>query len=249
VLHVLRRLASFAVAASVALTGLAALAPAAQASTEESQFVSMTNGARSNKGLRSYSVASDLVAVARRHAQKMASQHTIFHNPNLGSDVSGWQAVGENVGMGGSASSIHQAFMNSTAHRANILDSDFTQVGIGTAFDEKGVLYVTEVFRKPYGAAPAPAPAPVKTAPAKPRPVYRAATPRTVSRPATTRTVSRPAARPVAKPVAKAAPPKADPRALLNARLAAARAVAARSARQGSVDSAVTYLEVMTTLA
>ena len=85
----LRRLASLAVVASVAFTGLAVLAPAAHASTEESQFVSLTNSARANKGLRAYTVAAELVEVARRHAQRMASRHTIYHNPNLGSDVSG----------------------------------------------------------------------------------------------------------------------------------------------------------------
>ena len=228
----LRRLSSLLAATAVAVTALAVAAPAAQASTEESQFVSLTNQARANNGLRGYTVASDLVALARKHSQEMAAKHTIYHNPNLGSDVQNWQAVGENVGMGGSAASIHQAFMNSPAHRANILDHDFTQVGIGTAYDDQGVLYVTEVFRQPMGST-APAPAPTRTT-TRPRTTYRpvSTTPRT-------------APRPVAKPVAK---PKADPRAALAARLAKARALAARTARPGLLGQAVTYLEVMNTL-
>jgi uncharacterized protein YkwD len=239
---VLRRLASLIAATTVAITAFAVVAPAAQASTEESQFVSLTNSARGSNGLHSYGVASDLVAVARRHSQEMAAKHTIYHNPNLASDVSGWQAVGENVGMGGSASSIHQAFMNSAPHRANILDRDFTQVGIGTAYDDKGVLYVTEVFRKPEGStytAPAPKPAPTTTTTrtrTSTRPVSTS-----VRRPATVRRTTAP--KPVAKAVAKA-----DPRAQLAARLAAARAKA-RATGVGALDHAVTYVDVMSALA
>ena len=236
----LRRLASVLVASTIVLTGFAAAAPAASASsTAESQFVSLANSARSNKGLRSYSVASDLVSVARRHAQRMASSKTIYHNSNLGSEVSGWQAVGENVGMGGSASSIHNAFMNSTAHRANILDTDFTQVGMGVAYDSDGVMYVTQVFRKPSGStytAPAPAPRPrATTAPST----------RTTYKPVTTTTVAKPAAKPVAKPVVK----RPDPRAALNARLARARQVAASRAADSALEHAVVFVDVMGSLA
>jgi hypothetical protein len=243
VLHVLRRLASLVAATTVALTAFAIAAAPAGASAEESQFVSLTNSARSNNGLHSYAVASDLVSVARRHSQEMAAKHTIYHNSNLGSDVSGWQMVGENVGMGGSASSIHQAFMNSAPHRANILDHDFTQVGIGTAYDEKGVLYVTEVFRKPQGGSTyvAPKPAP------KPAPTTTTTAPKTTYKPATTTT--RTAPKPVAKPVVRKALPKADPRAQLAARLAAARTRAAKAAGNGAIDHVVTYVDVMSSLA
>lgn len=235
----LRRLAALVATTAVAVGALAVAAPAAHASTEESQFVSLANKERANRGLRSYSVASDLVAVARRHAQRMAAKHSIYHNPNLGSEVTGWQAVGENVGMGGSASSIHQAFMNSAAHRANILDGDFTQVGMGTAFDDKGVLYVTQVFRKPMGStAPAPAPAP------KPR---ATTAPKTVYKPVAT-TVAKPVATTVAKPVAKPAPKPVDPKAALRKRLAAARTVAANSGQTGVIGRAVTYVDVMAKL-
>jgi len=238
---VLRRLASLLVTTAVAVGGLAVTAPAAHASTEESQFTSLANSERSSRGLRSYSVASDLVAVARRHAQRMAAAGKIWHNPNLGSEVSGWQAVGENVGMGGSASSIHQAFMNSAAHRANILDGDFTQVGMGTARDSKGVLYVTQVFRKPMGStAPAPAPAPRVTASPRPRAVYK---PATAPAPVATRAAA-PVAKPVSKPVRKAV----DPKVALRKRLAAASLVAANSGQTGALGRAVTYVDVMAKL-
>lgn len=236
----IRRLSSLLAATAVAVGALAVAAPAAHATTEESQFVSLANKERSARGLRSFTVASDLVAVARRHAQRMAASHTIYHNPNLGSDVDNWQAVGENVGMGGSASSIHGAFMNSAPHRANILDTDFTQVGMGTAYDDKGVLYVTQVFRKPSGStAPAPAPKPTYAPKPAPKPTYSTAA-RT--------SVAKPVAAPLPKPAARVAPKKTvDPDAALRKRLAAAATVAA-TAQPGSLGAAVTYVTVMRSL-
>lgn len=235
----LRRLSSLIAATAVVAGAFAIAAPAAHASTEESQFVSLANHERTSRGLHGYTVASDLVALARKHSQEMAAKHSIYHNANLANDVSNWQAVGENVGMGGSASSIHQAFMNSAPHRANILDTDFTQVGMGTAYDDKGVLYVTQVFRKPMGST-STAPAPKPTYAPKPKPTYHPV--------ATAPTALRAASKPVAKPIVKAPAKKADPNAALRKRLAAARTVAASSSRPGALGQAVTYVSVMHTL-
>lgn len=149
----------------VALIGLIALlatffvqpATAAVDSSAEAQFVSLINAERKNAGLAPLSVAGDLVSVARKHSARMASKNELYHNPNLGSEVTGWQRVGENVGRGPSVSSIHTAFMNSAGHRKNILDPGWTQVGVGVEVVD-GRVWVTEVFRTPSGAtAPAPA--------------------------------------------------------------------------------------------
>ena len=143
---------------------LGALVPGVQSAHAdagaESQFVSLVNQERAAQGLPAVEVASDLTAVARRHSQRMADDDNLHHNPNLGSDVSGWQKVGENVGRGPSAGAIHQGFMNSPSHRDNILDPDWTQVGIGVVVQD-GQMWVTEVFRLPQGASsPEPAPEP-----------------------------------------------------------------------------------------
>ena len=136
---------------SLVLPLLAISATPAHASATESEFVSRTNSARTSRSLRAYAVRSDLVAVARRQAARMASARRIYHNPNLTSEVSGWRAVGENVGSGSTVSRIHTAFMNSSAHRANILSTSYTEVGIGTARGGDGLIYVSEVFRRPTG--------------------------------------------------------------------------------------------------
>jgi hypothetical protein len=154
-------LAPLALALALLVTLLPAPAPAHAAvdGGAEGQFVSRLNQARAAAGLPALQVAGDLTAVARRHSERMAGQQSLHHNPNLGSDVSGWQKVGENVGRGPSVGAIHDAFIGSPAHRANILGGDWTEVGVGVVVRD-GELWVTQVFRLPSGSAPEPEPEP-----------------------------------------------------------------------------------------
>lgn len=108
--------------------------------------MSLVNAERANRGLARLSVASDLMAVAHRHSAEMASRRRIYHDSGLTSEVRGWRAIGENVGRGGSASSVHQAFMGSSSHRTHILSSRYRQIGTGAVKGSDGNLYVTEVF-------------------------------------------------------------------------------------------------------
>lgn len=102
----------------------------------------------------------DLAAVAQRHAERMAAENRLYHNPSLGREVSGYELVGENVGVGPELGPIHQAFLDSPSHRANIVEGRFSQIGIGLATDGDGSLWIVQVFRQPTAAAAAPAPAP-----------------------------------------------------------------------------------------
>ncbi|MFY9587717.1 MAG: CAP domain-containing protein [Actinomycetota bacterium] len=133
--------------AGVLLAGLIPFgAPNASASSgAESCFISAINGARASAGRSRLIVKSDLTSAARRHSASMARDGRIYHSGNLGSGISGWTSIGENVGSGPSCTSVHRAFMNSSAHRANILRGSFNEVGVGVAY--KGdTLYVTEIF-------------------------------------------------------------------------------------------------------
>jgi cysteine-rich secretory family protein len=171
------------------LAGLIALAsPTAHALTSiESCFFSAMNRERAAVGHRKLALYSDLTAIARRHSQRMAEDGTIYHNKNLGNEVGGnWYTAGENVGMGPSCKSIHDAFMSSPGHRSNILDTDYNQAGVGVAIRDD-TIYVTEVFAGRRSSRPR-ATLPIKRAsrarPAaprpKPRPVPPAAEPRTL---------------------------------------------------------------------
>jgi uncharacterized protein YkwD len=126
----------------------------------ESQFVAATNQARAAQGLPALAVAGDLTSAARAHSRVMADSGDLHHDPNLSSTLGDWRKFGDNVGNGASVSSVHARFMGSSQHRRNILDPDFTQVGIGVVVDGNGQIWVTQVFRQPAGASPAPAPDP-----------------------------------------------------------------------------------------
>ncbi|MEW6476685.1 MAG: CAP domain-containing protein, partial [Actinomycetota bacterium] len=125
-----------------------------------SDLTAMTNADRAAARLRALSTAGDLQSLAQRRSDEMARAGRIYHTSNLGSKVSGWKRLGENVGRGPALRDIETAFMNSPSHRENILDRGFTQLGVGVTFDGKEFLYVAVIFREPSGAATASAPPP-----------------------------------------------------------------------------------------
>lgn len=195
-----RRSVSVFILSTLVAGFIAVMAPAASAITSvESCFYNSINSERSSRGRARLALKSDLVTIARRHSQRMASDGRIYHNGNLGNEISGnWYAAGENVGMGPTCNSIHDAFMASTGHRNNILDSDYNQIGVGVAYDSDGTIYITEVFagrRSTTTVAPRPAPRRTTSTVAR-----RATAPRPAARPAA------PKPKPKPKPVFKATP-------------------------------------------
>jgi hypothetical protein len=192
-------LAIVACATLLALVLVPLRATPARADSAAASLTAWVNQERASAGLPALSVASDLVDVATRHSQRMASSGRLYHNPNLGSEVSGWERVTENVGRGPDARPIHDAFMASSTHAANILDGGVTQVGVGVVWVD-GTLWVTQVFRRPtQSSPPPPAPGPET----EPEPALTAPTP---APPPPAPSSSAPAA-----PAAPPAPPTAAP--------------------------------------
>ncbi len=199
-----KKVAGILAATTLAFTALTlTAAPAGAVSSEEGRFISKINQERSSRGIHSLATYNDLVTVARRHSQRMADKGTIWHNDNLGREVSGWTVIGENVGMGGTVNDLHQAFMNSPGHRANILDREYNQVGVGVVI-KSGTIYVTAVFVQ--RASTAAAPRPRVSAP------RTTTTPRTITARSTAPAPTRPAARAAARPAAPKPVPVAAPR-------------------------------------
>ena len=161
-MRLLRRITASTLGLGIALAGLTALGPTAEASTASS-FESLTNSARAASGLAPYAVSSDLSAVALAQARRMAASQKLYHNPSLSTAVKNWSWVGENVGYGPSIASLQSAFMASPGHRANILDHQFTQVGVG-AVTVNGTIWVSVVFRRPMH---------VTSTPSKPKPTIK----------------------------------------------------------------------------
>jgi peptidoglycan hydrolase-like protein with peptidoglycan-binding domain len=88
----------------------------------------------------------------------MAATRSLQHNPALTREVRNWQSLGENVGDGPNLRDLATAFWNSSEHRRNILDPDFTQVGIAATIADHRIWIAVE-FRDPLrSAAPASQP-------------------------------------------------------------------------------------------
>jgi hypothetical protein len=152
----------------------------------------MTNADRVSRGLKALSTANDLQALAQQRADEMTRSGRLAHTTNLGSKVSGWQRLGENVGRGPKLTDIETAFMNSPSHRENILDPSFTQLGVGVTFDGTQYFYVAVIFRQPGGVATAAPPptTPTTRAAAAPKPKPKPAVTTTAPAPTTTTTVA-----------------------------------------------------------
>jgi uncharacterized protein YkwD len=115
--------------------------------SDAAQLISMVNQYRADHGLPALARAGDATAKAQKHSDDMAAQGRMFHSSSMSSGISpGWSSLGENVGVGGSASQVESMFEASGPHRSNILSESFTQIGVGVTIGDDGQLYVTEFF-------------------------------------------------------------------------------------------------------
>jgi uncharacterized protein YkwD len=126
------------------------------------------NVERARHKLRPLRLNHKLSAAARRHSRAMARQRFFSHDSPSGasfvdrirrtgylSGATSWR-LGENIAYGSgsrsSARSIGIAWMNSPAHRANILSSSFKAIGIGiakgTPAGRGGATYTTDFGRR-----------------------------------------------------------------------------------------------------
>lgn len=166
-------------------------------------LVAMTNADRAGRGLGALTPVADLQEFAQWRADEMMRAAKLWHSADLGSQLSNWQRLGENVGRGPTLTDIQTSFMASPSHRDNIVLPQFTQIGVGVTSDGGEYVYVAVVFRQPIGAAAAPAPrqaaapAPAPARPA-PKPVARPAAPKPA--PTTTTTTPPPPPPPAPEP-------------------------------------------------
>lgn len=146
----LRRIAAGAAAA----LAFAAVLPAQTAGADatcwdykhaEKRFARKINRVRNARDKRKLSLDPEISKVARVHSRKMLKDNALYHSRNLGSHVTNWSVLGENVGVGGGVTQLHKAFMKSEAHKDNILYGSFKHVGVGVARSD-GVMWVTVVF-------------------------------------------------------------------------------------------------------
>ena len=111
-------------------------------------FVQQINDRRVSAGRARLPVNGALATVAGGWAARMARTNVLAHNQRLATSIRGWRYLGENVGVGYSAGSLEGAFWASAPHRSNMLDPDFTQIGVAV-MDVGGKLWVVQDYSRP----------------------------------------------------------------------------------------------------
>ncbi|TCO73777.1 CAP domain-containing protein [Marinisporobacter balticus] len=111
----------------------------AKLTPNEEDMLRLLNGERSKNGLNPLKVDMAITKVARLKAQDMIDNNYFSHNsPTYGSPFDMMKKfdikyiyAGENIAGNPSVQDAHTALMNSEGHRKNILNPNFTHIGIG----------------------------------------------------------------------------------------------------------------------
>lgn len=124
----------------------------------ELEVVRLVNIERAKYGLKPLSENWELSRVARFKSNDMADRRYFSHtSPTYGSPFTmmknfgiRYTSAGENIAMGQrSAAEVMKGWMNSPGHRKNILNSSFTQIGVGYGVNSNGTPYWTQMFIRP----------------------------------------------------------------------------------------------------
>lgn len=106
----------------------------------EAEVARLVNAVREANGLPSLRVNWELSRVARYKSEDMAANRYFSHNsPTYGTPFQmmknfgiSYRSAGENIAYGQrTPAAVMDAWMNSSGHRANILSSAYTQIGVG----------------------------------------------------------------------------------------------------------------------
>lgn len=171
------------VSVSLVAFGPATISQAAPITNDN--IVSLANAARVENGLAELTTSNLLARAAQNKANDMLARQYFAHNtPDGETPWSFIKAVGYSYTTAGEnlaidftqAENVQTAWMNSPGHRANILNGNFTEIGIGIAsgtYDNHQTTIVVQMFGHPLNApvtlqetpteVKAPAPAPVAT--------------------------------------------------------------------------------------
>ncbi|MFJ8685318.1 CAP domain-containing protein [Micromonospora wenchangensis] len=110
--------------------------------SQAQQVVDLVNAERAKAGCAAVTVDAKLTLAAQQHSQDQADHQTMTHTGSDGSDAGqrldragyAWRTYGENVAWNQQTpAAVMQAWMNSSGHRANILNCAFTEIGVGVA--------------------------------------------------------------------------------------------------------------------
>lgn len=123
-----------------------------EVSAFEQKVVELTNAERAKQGLKPLKLDTELSKVARIKSQDMKDKNYFDHNsPTYGSPFDmmkkfgiSYNYAGENIAQGQrSPEEVVKAWMNSQGHRENIMNPNYTHIGVGHVADNN---YWTQMF-------------------------------------------------------------------------------------------------------
>lgn len=106
----------------------------------ENEVIRLVNEIRAQNGLKTLTANWELSRVARYKSQDMVDNRYFSHtSPTYGSPFQmirafglSFRTAGENIAYGQrTPQAVVNAWMNSSGHRANILNASYTQIGVG----------------------------------------------------------------------------------------------------------------------
>ena len=119
--------------------------------SDEKEVFNLINAKRTANGLQALKIDDELQNVARIKAKDMVDNNYFSHtSPTYGSPFDmikkfgiSYKTAGENIAGNSTNSGAVEAWMNSSGHRANILNSSYNYTGIGVVKSPKyGKVYV-----------------------------------------------------------------------------------------------------------
>ena len=168
----------------------------------ENEVLRLTNEFRKKNGLKALVLDTNLDETADKHSKDMAKRDYFSHTGKDGSKPwdrakrEGYESgtVGENIAAGySSAKAVVDGWIASPGHRANMLNANYNEIGIGHYYEANDTgnvnyrHYWTQVFGKgtiespapspkptpkpPAPTPPAPTPVPTPTSPSTPKPI------------------------------------------------------------------------------
>jgi uncharacterized protein YkwD len=145
-----RLLAGFLLAGALFATVLpfdAADARPRRISANQEDVRDRVNQTRQNNGLRALAMHTQFADRAQAWAIHLRNCQCLEHRNGPYGASAGWCSAAENVGRGYSLAQIHQAFLGSPPHRANIFTGRMTHIGTGVATDANGEIFVVQAFQ------------------------------------------------------------------------------------------------------
>ncbi len=123
-------------------------------SAQEYSAWNLINEDRKANGLDELPLDETLCALARIKACDMKENKYFAHqSPTFGKAADtlrrfgySFRSVGENIAHHATVLKSEAAFMSSTGHRANILGSQWSKVGVGVCLDDSGYVYLVQLF-------------------------------------------------------------------------------------------------------